>query len=124
MSREAVIAVDFDGTLFDLGQDGHLHLIPGAKEALKDLRMQGHRIVIYTCRTGIAHKHGKLMQEVSFIKKILNSHDLEYDEIFMGEKIVADVYVDDRAVPFAGDWNEAFRKIEKHIDGMQDDDAI
>lgn len=124
MSREMVIAVDFDGTLFDFGEDGNLHPISGAKEALKDLRLQGHRIVVYTCRTGIAQRKGNLLQEVNFIKNILNANEIEYDEIFMGEKMVADVYVDDRGVTFEGDWNETFRRVTRHLERMEDYDAI
>jgi histidinol phosphatase-like enzyme len=102
-----VIAVDFDGTLFHTDELGELSVVAGAREALADLRARGYRIVIHTCRTGLAAQDGELSQEVAFIESNLRAHGLVFDEIHLGEKMVADVYIDDRGVTFDGDWTSA-----------------
>lgn len=100
----SVIAIDLDGTLIrEAG--GKILPLPGAVDAMRQLRSQGHRIVIHSCRTGLAGECLDL--EVQQITAILNEFGIEYDEIFIGEKLVADAYIDDRAVPFRGDWEDA-----------------
>jgi histidinol phosphatase-like enzyme len=114
MSRgRPVIAVDFDGTLFHTDVDGELVLVQGARDGLEALRARGYRIVIHTCRTGLAAQDGELAQEVGFIEANLREHRLPYDEIYLGEKMVADVYIDDRAVAFTGDWTAAVNGTKK-----------
>lgn len=98
------IAIDFDGTLVDEDDQGFYHLIPGSREALLDMRARGYRIVIHTCRTGIASSEGRLGQELAVIRQTLDHFSVPYDEIFVGEKMVADFYIDDRAIAFDGNW--------------------
>jgi hypothetical protein len=46
------LAIDLDGTLAEWGSD-HARCgewIPGAQDALRQLREQGHKIVVHTCR--------------------------------------------------------------------------
>lgn len=107
----AVIAVDFDNTLIE-SEDGYYYALPGAKESLRRLREDGHKIIIYTCRTGIAAADGQLSQEIEFIKRCLAEFDIEYDEIFLGEKLIANIYIDDRAVSYEGDWEETLTRVQ------------
>jgi hypothetical protein len=105
----AIIAVDFDNTLVD-SEDGDVFPVPGAAESLRRLRQEGHRIIIHTCRTGIASAQGELSDEIKFIEQCLQKFGMEYDEIYIGEKLVAHIYIDDRAVAFEGDWRETLQK--------------
>jgi len=105
--RPPTVTIDFDGTLIRSDSEGRIEIVPGAREATKEFRKLGYRIVIFTCRTGIARRMGRLTEEVRMICQILEDHDIEYDEIFTGEKPVADVYIDDRAVAFRNDWEQS-----------------
>ncbi len=113
--RKKVIAVDFDGTCFDTDDHGELVPVPGARDALSLLKNQGYHLVIHTCRTTIAMDRGSLDEEVHFIESILRSHGFEYDEIHLGEKLVADAYVDDRAIAFRGNWEKTLDQLEKYF---------
>ncbi len=117
----ATIAVDFDDTLIDEMEDGVFCAYQGAAEALTELRAQGHKIVIYTCRIGLAQARGRdfLRKEILAIEQALKENEIPYDSIFMGEKMVADVYIDDRAIRFTGNWEETLPKVESSIHAIE-----
>lgn len=104
MSGVPVIAVDFDGTLVDYDETGAAFPVPGAREAMEALRSQGAYLVIHTCRTTIARQKRRLDQELNFIAETLDAFGIPFDEIYPGDKMVADVYIDDRAISYSGTW--------------------
>ena len=101
------LAVDFDGTIAHYegwaGKGVFLHPLPGAAEALQDLRARGWRIIVFTCRT-----------EEDDLRAYLDAHGIPYDAVNVGldpamecsGKVHADIYLDDRAVTFRG-WESA-----------------
>jgi len=104
------IAVDFDGVIANYdGYKGPGVLgapRPDVQQALRVLRDEGWKIVIYTTR-------GE--QEIS---AYLARHDIPYDEFNCnsdyktpGAKPVADVYWDDRAVCYSGDAQKDLERI-------------
>ena len=105
------IAIDFDGTLVTQNSDGEFYPISGAKEALEILAAQGCQIIIHTCRTGIAWRDGYLNEEIELIKNTLNRFSIPFHEIFAGDKLIADRYIDDRSVPYKGDWEEVLSEL-------------
>ena len=89
------VAVDWDGTLVDDRQEW----LPGALDALRRLVRAGYTVIVFSCRAGWPEG----LQEIR--------GKLEADRlqrwVFVAEGAVkpsADVYVDDRAVRFEGDW--------------------
>ena len=99
--KYTIYAVDFDGTLCedswpDIGKPNCI-LIP----ALLELRANGNKLILWTCRTG-----DLLVEGVSWCKK----QGLEFDAInenlpetigqFGSEsrKVFADIYIDDKAI--------------------------
>lgn len=81
----ATIAVDFDYTLVDSPTATPL---PGAREAISLLREQGHKIIVHSCNNP------------AYIEQWMNNHDIRFDSIWTGKgKPVADIYLDDRAIP-------------------------
>ena len=108
------VAVDFDDTLV-FQEDGVIHPVQGAREAMQKLRDMGCRIIIYTCRTGIASREDFLPEEIHFIEQALEKFGIEYDEIFIGEKLIADFYIDDRAIEFRGDWGDVMKTFKSRL---------
>jgi len=95
--------VDLDGVLCTEERTFERSLarpIPGAREALQKLRDAGHTIIIYTARN---------WPEYRMTKKWLDDHGFVYDAIQMG-KPVADVWIDDRALPFTN-WEQTLAQL-------------
>jgi hypothetical protein len=87
-----IVAVDWDHTLVDRQQEW----LPGAERALNDLIRMCDHVIIHTCRAswpqgleGIVAKLGRTARFVSVEAKPL-----------------ADIYIDDKAVRYTGDWDE------------------
>lgn len=110
------VAVDFDGTLHPY-TDGWTGILPAdeppnplAVEFLKMCKTRGWDVIVFSCRAsewegaeGIAQwigRHGL----APFVTSITH------------EKPVAFAYVDDRAVPFRGDWLASFARVEQLAD--------
>ena len=106
------IAIDFDGTLFGWVERGWNGAKPAgeANDALialaKQIRANGHRLILWTCREGI---------DLKAAVDACRAHGLEFDAVnanlpetiegYMdSRKIVADLYIDDRGLnPKAAD---------------------
>jgi hydroxymethylpyrimidine pyrophosphatase-like HAD family hydrolase len=113
MAKHKTICVDLDGTLahYDRwrGVDHFGEPIAGGKAALTDLKQQGWTIIIFTTRS-----------DIDRIRQFLEKYEIPFDYInenpnqpadANGGKLIADVYVDDRAVQFNGDWADALHQI-------------
>ena len=98
MSHSMIIAVDFDGTCVehdypDVGMD-----VDGAVEVLKALRAKGHRLILFTMRSG-----SKLDAAVRWFKErkielwAVNNNP-EQKSWTDSVKVHADLYIDDSAV--------------------------
>lgn len=99
-----VICVDLDGVLnlFDSWRSPeYFHpLRPGAREFLARLNQEGYRVVIFTVRW------------YEWVEKWLNENGVrEFVDEVTDRKPPARVYLDDRAVCFRGDFEEAYRQI-------------
>ena len=93
-----IIAVDFDGTCVehdypDVGMD-----VDGAVEVLKALRAKGHRLILFTMRSG-----SKLDAAVRWFKEHKIelwgvNRNPEQSEWTTSPKVHADIYIDDSAL--------------------------
>ena len=111
------ICVDFDGVIADFAEDINDcgTLIPGAPAAIRELQALGYRIIIHTARPAIPAQKEKLTA-------YLRQHDIPFDEIntnslceWEAEKPVADLYIDDRALRFEGDWGHTVLAAKRHL---------
>lgn len=99
------IAVDFDGTIYNRPEGEPIWETNGdpinsAKEALEVLSAQ-YEIIIFSCRTSF--NFGK-----EAIEKFMHQHGIPYSRIAEPEegKVIADFYIDDRAITFDNNWKE------------------
>ena len=101
------IAVDFDGTIVENQYPQIGELQSGAKDTLQRLHREGHKIIIWTCRSGeqLAEAVNFLLEnEIPFDR--VNDNLRENIEHYGGNsrKVFADVYIDDKNI-FSGRWN-------------------
>ena len=105
--KAKTIAIDFDGVLADYskgyqGKDVFGTPIPGADNATKVLKENGWRIIIYTTRPDTeALRHW--LKENNITYDYINENPDQPEES-KGCKLIADIYLDDRAISFSGQW--------------------
>lgn len=112
-----IIAVDFDGTI----SRGKYPAIDGeqpyAGESLRKLYSQGHKIIIWTCRTGdrlLEAINWLLEHQIPFSR--INDHDPDNLTKYGGEggkKIYAHVYIDDKNIGGFLGWPACLAEIER-----------
>jgi len=112
-----VIAIDFDGTIAEYkgfkGKGIFGKPIKGVNFVLNKLKNEGHTLVINTTRL-----------EIHQVGEYLEKHDIPYDYINHNPedikrqlhpcKVDADIYIDDKALRFEGDWNKTLLEIREH----------
>ncbi|MCP5009404.1 MAG: hypothetical protein GY942_05440 [Aestuariibacter sp.] len=107
--RQFVICLDFDGVIhWNISKwcgrakilDG---VIPGTKDAIRELR-RGGRVVVFS---------GRCISDdgINAIQTWLGNHDIEVDAVCR-HKPMADVYIDDRAIQFNGNWTETIDAVK------------
>ena len=112
--QSRIIAVDFDGTIVENKYPKIGKPLPFAFETLKMLQNDGHRLILWTVRTG------ELLEEaVKYCKK----NGIEFyavNEDFPGEisqlknrKLNADLFIDDRNVGGMLEWGQIYQLISE-----------
>jgi uncharacterized HAD superfamily protein len=99
--KKLVIAIDFDGTICESHWPEIGHEIPGAVQTIKRLHKHGHKIIIWTCRTGDALDkviHWLIQHRVPY--DAINANLPERIKAYKGDtrKVSADLYVDDKGL--------------------------
>ncbi len=103
------ICIDFDGVIFD---EKTREPIPGCKEALTKLQNAGIEIWVYTARGYVSGGTQNAIEKVTTtLKDFLQKHGIPYDDIYFGLKPAADIYLDDHAIEFKGEWAPVIGRI-------------
>jgi hydroxymethylpyrimidine pyrophosphatase-like HAD family hydrolase len=108
-----ILAIDFDGTIVEHRYPSIGRTRPLAFQVLKALQSKGHRLILWTYRSG-----QKLEDAVNFCKE----HGLEFyavnknfpEEVWDendSRKILADIYIDDRNLGGIPAWSDIFKMI-------------
>lgn len=111
--RSKTVCIDIDGTLVHYdewkGEENFGSMIDGASSATRKLHEKGWYIIIFSTRSN-----------KKYISKFLIENKVEFDSInenpnqpenAKGGKPIADVYVDDRALCFKGDWEQTVEDV-------------
>lgn len=111
-----IIAIDFDGTLVDDKYPAIGKPLPFAFETLKQLQKDGHRLILWTYRSGPT-----LEAAIEFCKQqgveFYAINQSTPDEIFdhsMSRKIRADLFIDDRNVGGFPGWGKIYQLLNPH----------
>ena len=111
-----IVIIDFDGTLckFAFPEVGAVE--PDVRAALQILKVKGYIIKIHSCRTATYWGSGaERIGHAAVILAFLKEHDIPFDELILDktmDKPIADVYIDDRAVRYEGNWMEIAKALE------------
>ena len=110
-----VCCLDFDGVINDYPgwqNEGYSEILGepmgGAKEAIKALRNRGYLVLVHSTRCSYS---GGMVA----ITEYLNKYNIRVDGV-CSNKPPADVYVDDKAVAFRGDWGQTLRDVETLVE--------
>ena len=121
MRTPLTIAVDFDGTIVEHKYPEIGNVLPFAIHTLKTLQQKGHRIILWSYRTG-----KDLDAAVDFCKDqglefyaVNRNYPEEKMNDDIGRKVLADVYIDDRNLGGIPPWTEIYYLI--HPEEAPDD---
>lgn len=114
------IAIDFDGVLHGYSKgwdDGSIYdePVPGSSEAMKALKEKGHTLYIFSTRTNpIFRKKGEeAPDQKSMMENWLKEHDIPFDKVWTFGKPMADLFIDDRAIGFRGNWESTLLEVDE-----------
>ena len=108
-----IIAIDFDGTIVEdaYPRIGKTRIF--AFQTLKRLQQDGHRLILWTYRSGV-----RLEEAVAFCKKngiefyaVNKSFPEEKFDYSKSRKIHADLFIDDRNIGGILGWGEIYQMI-------------
>ncbi len=117
MTYQKYVCIDLDGTIahYDkwINEETFGEPVEGAQAALGRIRAAGWRIIIFTTRA-----------DKGLVARYLADHGIPFDHInenpdqpdnARGGKPFADAYVDDRGVPFNGDWEATADEVLRFV---------
>ena len=109
------IAIDFDGTIVEHDYPAIGKEKPFAIETLLELASQGHKLILWTARDGeLLEDALKFCRDRGLEFFAVNSNypagSLFADKSDKSNKVIADIYIDDKNLP---DWGTIYEMITK-----------
>ena len=108
-----IIAIDFDGTLVEHSYPKIGKEIPHAFETVEALKAKGHRLILWTYRSGnLLQEAVDYCEEKGIIFDAVNANFRDEKLTDHNQRLIkADVYIDDRNVGGLSDWLEVKQKL-------------
>ena len=112
-----IVAIDFDGVIHRYSKgwnNGEIYDNPvkGVKEALETLKKEGHTLYIFSTRTNKLFQKKDAPDAKKTMVAWLEKHKIPYDKIWTWGKPMAQVFIDDRAIGFDGDWSKTLASMK------------
>jgi len=111
--NQLTLAVDFDGTIVEDAYPGIGKPRLFAFETLKKLQEEGHRLILWTYRSGV-----RLEEAIDFCEEnginfyaVNRSFPEEEYSPSMSRKINADIFIDDRNIGGVLGWGEIYQML-------------
>ena len=97
MPKSAIIAIDFDGTIVEHKYPAIGAPIKGAIDTIKELQARGHRIILWTMRSGRELENAVIYLQENGITPwgVNQNHEQDWSD---SPKAYAQVYIDDAAL--------------------------
>lgn len=112
-----IIAIDFDGTICQNKYPEIGDPMPLAIESIKELKKRGHDLILWTCRQGEQlYNAVKWCKEHGIPFDLVNEHEPNNLRAFggvAGNKVFADIYIDDRNLGGFPGWERAMELIKE-----------
>jgi hypothetical protein len=121
--HKGAVVVDFDGTICEHRYPDFGEPIASVQEALQRLKQAGFWIIIHTMRTSsyytVTGGYDPDVNSPQAIRTYLERHQIPFDEIWMHDKPLAMVYIDDRGLRLVGNryksnWQEIVDALAPH----------
>jgi hypothetical protein len=121
--QEKRVMVDLDKTIHKYSKDwddGTIYDEPfeQARDAINWLKDNGYEIVIFTTRASpgnAAEMGGDVKKEIAKVQAWLKHHNIYFDKV-TADKLSADFYIDDKAIPIHnGNWDAVLKVIKKRL---------
>ena len=116
MRKSLLIAVDFDGTIVEDSYPKVGKAKPFAIETIKMLQNDGHRIILWTYRHGLALREAHQFMIDSGIEPYAVNRSYPEEASHpsdVSRKINADLFIDDRNFGGFPGWGEIYQKLNK-----------
>ena len=110
-----IIAVDFDGVLNSAPYPETGAPMAGAPDAMRQLKADGHHLIIWTCREGASQKVAKeWLHRWAIPYDAINANHPSNVALYNNDcrKIYADLYIDDRQVGGFAGWKETMMWVQ------------
>lgn len=112
-----IIAIDFDGTICQNKYPEIGDPMPLAIESIKELKERGHYLILWTCRQGEQlYNAVKWCKEHGIPFDLVNEHEPNNLRAFggvAGNKVFANIYIDDRNLGGFPGWERAMELIKE-----------
>jgi hydroxymethylpyrimidine pyrophosphatase-like HAD family hydrolase len=110
-----IIAVDFDGTIVEHKYPAMGKEIPYAIKTLKLFQKKGHKLILWTYRSGKELEEAvKFCEDRGlFFHAVNNNYDGEEFDNTYSRKIYADIYIDDRNLLGIPEWEKLHQMLEE-----------
>lgn len=108
-----IIAVDFDGTIVEHQYPKIGRPIPFAIDTLQQLQKDGHRLLLWSVRSGDLLQEALMYCESKGVKfYAANKNHPEEDPSKASRKLDADMFIDDRNLGGLPDWGVIYHAIK------------